>query len=875
MAKKNDCKLKASEYAQCLKDYITPPDSQDAEKAFTDAQLNTLAMSLTSVIDKNKRGTIVDIGCGKGIVLNKVAAITEFKGRDGWVYLGVGEKEERKETTELAHDLDDTGVFDCDNRFRFRLLDKFYSDWPSNVAQPLLIIIRNVFHELDICATAKLIYTLTSNLTNNDTLLIQDFELFPKLERNNACWIPDMFKALMDSCGFSLRVTPCESLSGNKYFNVEAERDISRSLSHEEVIENVIKKRQEQFNYMTSVNDDLEKIKGNRDKAIAVIDFDGQYKALALQLEKIKTMQIEPAKHGIPPQYKTWLKTRCLEMDIEQLVGDATEKGLFTINMPEIFIPLYTESNHINIEKLAEQKDCLVVAGQPGSGKTTLIKHLAYTILQQNSEYGFKDYLPLFIILNDLQIAVKKIEQSDNGKTIAGVPFAEKILVKYFEETGNGLNIETVKAYAERGTLILLVDGLDEIEKSVRVPVISSLVDLRNKYKINDKYKIKIVLTGRPAGIDFQVREKFRNDSQITINNLNISQINKFLVKWFDHIPAMAEKGLTVKGIEEEIQSNDHIKELIETPLMLTAICVLYYNGGRVPDQRAELYEKFINNLLFKRFEREGAKNVRKFLMSLACNVHSQSNDEERNRYFDRSTGVNELSAVYPEDKPEELEERFNMIVQRCGLLKEEGSKYLFWHLSFQEFLTARNFNTLSSIKEESVAGFWENSWYKEVVRLFIGYLYCNNDGVSANAVVKSGLNLDGRSPYGAWLLAYRSLFDMPVGDRDSNVLKLANERLNHIIDKAPDHKIRVEAGETLGRLGYFCDLQEFIFVEGGEYYLRSLDRKVNIKPFKISKYPVTNSWYEEFIKDNGYTTKEYWSEDGGEMDCRYKCRTV
>ncbi len=508
--------------------------------------------------------------------------------------------------------------------------------------------------------------------------------------------------------------------------------------------------------------------------------------------------------------------------------------------------------------------DCLLVAGQPGSGKTTLIKHLAYTILQQKDEFGFKDYLPVFIILSDLQIAVKKIEQDANGQAIPGVPFAEKILIKYFEEAGNGLNIETVKAYAEKGKLILLIDGLDEIEKSVKVPVISSLVDFRNRYNS------KIVLTGRPAGIDFQVREKFRIESQVTINNLNISQINEFLTKWFDHIPAMAERGLTVKSIEKEIQSHEHIKELIETPLMLTAICVLYYNGGRMPNQRAELYEKFINNLLFKRFEREEANNVRKFLMSLACKVHSQSNYEERNRYFDRNTGTKELKEFYSGDGPEELDERFNMIVQRCGLLKEEGHKYLFWHLSFQEFLTARYFNTLSAIKEESVADFWQNSWYREVVRLFIGYLYYNNDGVSANAVVKSGLSLTEKAPYSAWSLAYQSLLDIPVEDRDAEVLELVREKFNHIINKEPDYEIKVEVGETFGWLGDLRNLREFVPIEGGEYYMQSLKRKVNIKPFKISKYPITNSWYDEFIKDNGYAIEGYWSEEGIEwIACR------
>ena len=78
--------------------------------------------------------------------------------------------------------------------------------------------------------------------------------------------------------------------------------------------------------------------------------------------------------------------------------------------------------------------------------------------------------------------------------------------------------------------------------------------------------------------------------------------------------------------------------------------------------------------------------------------------------------------------------------------------------------------------------------------------------------------------------------------------------------------EIKAEAGETLGWLGDPRDLQEFIPLEGGEYYLQSVKKRVNIKPFEISKYPVTNSWYEEFVKDTKTKQPEYWN------DRKWKC---
>jgi formylglycine-generating enzyme required for sulfatase activity len=73
--------------------------------------------------------------------------------------------------------------------------------------------------------------------------------------------------------------------------------------------------------------------------------------------------------------------------------------------------------------------------------------------------------------------------------------------------------------------------------------------------------------------------------------------------------------------------------------------------------------------------------------------------------------------------------------------------------------------------------------------------------------------------------------------------------------------KLRAEAGETLGRVGDPRDLTVFIPISGGTYQLSI--GKVQIEPFEISKYPVTNQWYAGFVEAGGYENPEYWTENG------------
>jgi len=67
----------------------------------------------------------------------------------------------------------------------------------------------------------------------------------------------------------------------------------------------------------------------------------------------------------------------------------------------------------------------------------------------------------------------------------------------------------------------------------------------------------------------------------------------------------------------------------------------------------------------------------------------------------------------------------------------------------------------------------------------------------------------------------------------------------------------------------------EFINIKGGKFFQGKKENEdffwdnetppftVNIDDFKVSKYPITNSQYLDFINSNGYQNKKYWSEEG------------
>ncbi len=581
---------------------------------------------------------------------------------------------------------------------------------------------------------------------------------------------------------------------------------------------------------------------------------------------------VRPATEArIPQSYRNWISARCGSMDIDRL----RERGrVIQVKLPELFIPLYAnppvrereigtlESDEsgrektFDIEELIADSEYLLVEGQAGSGKTTLVKHYCYTncytMLTDKKQESSDELLPVLIFM-------KFLKNFDIRGMIPSEETAGKILEYYFKETKNGLDLNTVKQFCNLGKALFLFDGLDETDRALRDFVAGSFADFRDRNQ-----GCAVVFSGRPHGIEGAVVDFF-GDRHVRILPLNTDQVDDFIRKWFCFVLADEEAACREKTADDmitEMRAHPAVDKLKETPLMLTAICMLYFDGKELPGQRAELYKKFVEYLLYRRFD--DPEKVHRFLKNLALDMHMK-----RIAGTDRGPAVDVLGTVYAghenetgQDYSDRLEKEFDRIEPDCGLLEFEN-QYSFRHLTFQEFLTAEALvdrerrNYFDAIRKH-----WEDSWYREVAELYIGYLSIQNMGM-ANEIVRQVLEENDGDTFIKWRLGARCLESIHKDRREPEVVSLATEKLLLVTDSDAKPKDRAEAGETLGRLGDPRDLKEFTEIKGGKYSLSQ--GEFEISPFKIGKYPVTNGWFAEFIDAGGYENYEYWSEQGWE----------
>ncbi|MCX6580204.1 MAG: SUMF1/EgtB/PvdO family nonheme iron enzyme [Candidatus Aminicenantes bacterium] len=599
-----------------------------------------------------------------------------------------------------------------------------------------------------------------------------------------------------------------------------------------------------------------------------------------------------PLPLEIPADYIDWIKEFHSVLPVEQL---ARKAEAVTINLPEIYIalevanPFYQPMDEkmlkskakekegeaskvpptMEIEELLGKWNCLLLRGNAGSGKTTVIKYLAYSLSRGAGPVPLRGCLPVIILLKDLWPIYKNaLREGVENITI------EALLPGYLKKIQCPLTIETINAYLAQDRAFFLLDGLDEVPEENRDDLVDLLHKFQHTYRAN-----RLLITGRPHGVEGRANHSFGKYLR-DIEPLGEKKAETFITRWFRAVSGQA-RGLadvTAADMISEIRLHEHAALFTGNPLLLTALCVFYMVGGkRIPDQRADLYDRIVANLLYRRFhdpaDREKENKVREYLMELAFSMQTRNL-----KNIEACDAKDILKGNYPgpvgECEPvpvckRRIEELFNGIEPVCGLLNRLSSGEIeFAHLSFQEFLAAKHMLD----RDMDYKPHLENGWWKETILLYLGLMNLEMKKRSNDIVCEI---MKKSSQPRIQLLGARALRDFQASKREGAAVDLAVKKLLAIIesDASASLEERFEAGEILGQLGdpridasnpLMIRVGAGEFTRGSEEYDKEKPvRQIYLDEFMMGQYPVTNAEFKEFIKDSGYENKDYWTSEG------------
>lgn len=380
----------------------------------------------------------------------------------------------------------------------------------------------------------------------------------------------------------------------------------------------------------------------------------------------------------------------------------------------------------------------LLILGTPGMGKTTLVQWLMLALTYSGDNHvkgALGNVVPFALILRELKLG--------------GVQTWKGLWKIFTEHAGIALDHDCIEQLTATGQAVFLLDGLDELaEPETRKGLARALLDGMNRNS-----RCRFLITSRIVGFSLeeffhvnrrptfpevkmraweqlhrnkpdtnkalpdekidQIEPNFTDHFAVTyLAPFNTSQVRRFVENWYgQYEPDTAVHAERVDNLVGRVEKNDGLGQLSRIPVLLNMICFIHARRARLPDGRAELYERIAQTYLVSLDRARGMGlrdesvnvdylDLSNWLAALALRMQERRGQKEDAVYAQKSevasilqTGLEEKGLSLSECG-EKCEAILNYIIKRSGFLvpvgREGGEEvYAFNHLSFQEYFAA------------------------------------------------------------------------------------------------------------------------------------------------------------------------------------------
>ena len=585
-----------------------------------------------------------------------------------------------------------------------------------------------------------------------------------------------------------------------------------------------------------------------------------------------------PTIYGDPVKYLDALRQETAFIDIRGLQVGTGKAYRFPIE--DLYIPLTTAAGPIARGELAIREPVrledalrhprLVITGDPGAGKTTFLRHIAYKMCDDLTRVPAARF-PILIRIAELAEHVRACRDQHKGPTVAAAPgWLAHWLAACSAQFDWGLDAQFFERKLKSGEAVVLVDGLDEAPNRTEREAMARL--LENATRAYDK--CSFVVTTRP--LTYQGQAVLADFETANIAPLEPQAIDTFLQRWcgalFSESPASSASHLA--ELSGALRARVEIRRMARNPVMLTALAVVHWNERRLPEQRADLYESILIWLARSREQRPDRPTAERCLMLLQrLALAMQSKRWGRVVQVSKGWAADVLAPHFREvpeaERPSRAQEFLEQDEIDSGIIISRASDVSFRHLTFQEYLAAKAVAGMPDAAQRELLldeGRIYNPEWSEVVLLLGGVLY--RQGLEkVDGLVSAVLEDLGDRPLLAEQARSAGLLGAMVSDLRPFNYQPADARyqqtMNDVLgifdtDKAygVEFRVRLEAAEALGQAGDPRFRQDnWITIDGGG--------PARLKPFQIARYPVTVAEYRRFVEDDGYQNKRWWQAGG------------
>lgn len=308
------------------------------------------------------------------------------------------------------------------------------------------------------------------------------------------------------------------------------------------------------------------------------------------------------------------------------------------------------------------QERQMIVLGDVGTGKSTTVLYLHL----KDAEDGLKDSskpIPIYLELKN---------------------FLEKDTVIGKVKGKLGIDNDLTEELLKRGRLNIYLDGLNEIENKIKPRVFKQINSMLDDYSKNF-----YLITSRPQHYNREF------DDQINGRKIPVFQLQKMKDNQIDDF--LNKNGKQVKNyILQEINQNERLKKIIQTPLMLIMLIAVVIKEGRIPSEKGKIIRAFMFSL-YDREQRQIIDFDKDIFHLLLCFLGFQSRD-----LTGSNSGLDRDEYILPllEQRKTQLGIQVNLLdflrkAIDLNILVDDDNQFSFSHELYQEYYAAEYLHQL------------------------------------------------------------------------------------------------------------------------------------------------------------------------------------
>jgi formylglycine-generating enzyme required for sulfatase activity len=611
-------------------------------------------------------------------------------------------------------------------------------------------------------------------------------------------------------------------------------------------------------------------------------------------------------------------KARESRPNLAQVYVALNTKSFDQVAVEQGQLDLFWDSTPLSALAAASRNRRLILLGDPGSGKSTFIAHLGLCLAAHSlfPKGGWLDSLPGWpkaeSKLVPLPVVLRDFARSSSLKESSRQPNAKQLwdfLVDQFARQNISFACRAIERSLERGAALLILDGLDEI------PGVEDRRRVRDAVEaFSSRYpRCRLIATCRTLSYQSPGSAVLEDVPVFELAPFDEDQIDRFIHAWYAELGRLgavrSEDVLSeTRALREAVRRPD-IRRLAPNPLLLAVMAAFHAHRGRLPDQRAQLYEETVNLLLWNWEQAQAScqgeepvlrqllldagktdADLYRTLARRAFLVHLQdSGEDDEPADIAEKDLEKDLAGLHPERSKDWATKVIEAIRLRAGLLVErtEGV-FAFPHRTFQEYLAGAHLAALGNFTTEALAlAKRDLPLSREILLLAAG------KQVHVNREVDRPLHLVGvlcppkmvndEQLWRRVILAGEILVEIGVdaartGAGGEDLCQRVRNRLVALIEgEILPARERSSAGDVLAAIGdprfqgrtegYLPadDMMGFLEIPSGRFLMRSetsRDRQVgkNEEPqhridlpgFLIARFPVTTGQFGAFVKETG-----------------------